>query len=140
REQPRLDQVRVLLGCLAQRHQDGALGQRLGKDELLAVEVLELRELARVETADVGPPPLFVRLARGGKAFVGVQRLAADVAQPARFALELLQGLARDRHLSSPAQADATDLRRSCRPSALLPPPLLAHASTDALAPRLVGA
>ena len=66
-EQPRFDQLRVLLGRLAQGLEDDAARKGGGQDELLAVEVLQLRELVGVEAADVGAAPLLVGLARRGQ-------------------------------------------------------------------------
>jgi nitrite reductase/ring-hydroxylating ferredoxin subunit len=98
-EEPRLHQLWVLLGGFAERLQDDAFWESLRQDQLLSVEVLEPGELVGVEPADVGPPPLLVGAGRSRKPLVRLQRLAADVSQPARLALELVQGLRIDRHL-----------------------------------------
>src|SRR5205814_614823 len=111
-EEPRLDELGMVLRRLAKRLEDDALRQRLGEDQLLAVEVLERRELVGVESADVGAPPLLVGLARHGQALVRVQRLPPDVAQPARFALELVQGLRVDRHVYPTEPSISSCIRR----------------------------
>src|SRR5215467_6410033 len=102
-EQARFDQVAVLLRRDSQRLEDDALRQSLGEDQLLTIEVLEPRELVRVEPADVGAAPLLVGLAGRGQLLEGRERALAPLAQPARFALELVQGLAAYRHLSRPS-------------------------------------
>ena len=98
REQARLDQLGVILRGLAQGFEDHTLRQRRRKDKLLAVQVLELRELARVEPADVGAPPLLIGLARDGQAFEAVQRALPALAQPVGLPLEHPQGFGGESH------------------------------------------
>src|SRR5437764_2124437 len=91
-EQPRLNEVGVLFRRLPQRLQDDAVRQRLGQQELLTVEMLELRVAVRVEAADVGASPLLVCLAWRSQLLEARECRLAPLAQPARFALELVQG------------------------------------------------
>src|SRR5438093_618331 len=111
-EEMRLDELGMVLGRLAKGHENDALRQRLGEYQLLAVEVLQRRELVGVEAADVGAPPLLVGLARHGQPLVRLQRLPPDVAQPARFALELVQGLRVDRHRQPTEPSISSWMRR----------------------------
>src|SRR5207248_3878364 len=97
-EEPRLDKLGMLLGRPSQRLEDHALGQRRRQDELVAVQVLEPGILRGVEASDVGAPPLLVRFARRGELLEGGEGRFAALAQPGRFALELVQGFGGEGH------------------------------------------
>src|SRR5438105_13767079 len=87
-EQPRLDELRVVLRGLAKRLEDYPRGQPRWPLQLQAIKVLEPRVFAGVEPADVCAPPRFVRLARQRQALVGVERRVPAVAMPSRLTMD----------------------------------------------------
>src|SRR5438309_1999625 len=97
-EQPWFDQLGVVHGGLAEWLEDHSRRQPRGPLQLQPVEMLELGEIARVEAADIGPPPFLVGLARRRQPLVGRKRRLPAVAQPVGLAPELFQGFRVENH------------------------------------------
>src|SRR5438552_5742695 len=87
-EQPRFDQLRMVFRRLAEWLENHTGRQARRALQLQAIEVLERRELARVETADVRAAPFLIGLAWRWQPLVRVERSAPPLLQPVGLPLE----------------------------------------------------
>src|SRR5437660_1179885 len=111
-EQPRFDQLRMVLRRLAERLENHTVRQARRALQLQAIEVLERRELARVEPADVGAPPFLIGLAWHRQAFEGLEGILPPVAQPDGVPPECFQGLRCESHRQPTEPSISSWMRR----------------------------